>query len=119
MLRLFPAQLLTAVALLGGCVHSVATVTAPAENVPWETLAPGFERRYYRPGGDYALTQFVALRIDPAFYAFRAQYRSGEPLNLAGWRNVLPGAVAFINANYFDPDNHALGLVVADGVAYG
>jgi len=119
MLRLLPAHLITAAALLGGCVHSVATVLAPTENITWETLAPGFERRFYRPGRDYALTQFVALRIDPTAFTFRAHYRSGDPLNLADWRKVLPGAVAFINANYFDPDNHALGLVVADGVAYG
>ncbi len=119
MLRLLPAQLITAAVLLGGCIHAQMTATAPAESATWETLAPGFERRYYRPGGDYVLTQLVALRIDPLQYSFSAHYRPEAPLNLAGWRDALPGAVAFINANYFDPQNRALGLVVADGVAYG
>jgi exopolysaccharide biosynthesis protein len=59
------------------------------------------------------------LRIDPAYFTFRAHYRPGEPLTLAGWRDTLPGAVAFINGNFFDTQNHALGLVVADGGVYG
>ena len=119
MLRLLPAQLITAAALLAGCIHAPITVTAPADSSAWETLAPGFERRFYRPGGDYPLTQLIALRIDPFLYSFSAHYRPGAPLNLSEWRAALPGAVAFINANYFDPDNRALGLVVVDGVAYG
>lgn len=85
----------------------------------WETLAPGLERRMLRPGNDYPLTQFTVLRIDPALYAFRAHYRPAEPLGLQGWRDLLPDAVAFINANFFDPQGYALGLIVADGVVYG
>ena len=117
--RLLPAQLLTAIALLAGCVTAPAMVGTPTGSVIWETLAPGMERRFYSPGGEYGLTQFVALRIDPLQYTFSAHYRPGAPLSLTGWRDALPGAVAFVNANYFDPENHALGLVVADGVPYG
>jgi uncharacterized protein YigE (DUF2233 family) len=124
--RLFPAQLITVVALLGGCFNpgsatpvSVPTATLSNPDAAWETLAPGFERRFYRPGGDYPLTQFVALRIDPALYAFRVHYRPGAPLALDGWRDQLPGAVTFANANFFDTERRALGLVVADGVPYG
>ncbi len=100
-------------------MHPTVTVVAPTESAAWETLAPGFERRFYRPGGDYPLTQLVAVRIDPSLYAFSAHYQPGSPLNLSGWRDALPGAVAFINANYFDPQNRALGLVVVDGVVFG
>lgn len=85
----------------------------------WETLAPGIERRIYRPGADYALTQFTALRIDPALNEFRVHYRAGEPLHVFGWRDLLPDANAFINANFFDHDDHILGLLVSDGVVYG
>jgi Phosphodiester glycosidase len=117
--RLLPAQVLTAIALLAGCMNTPANVGTPTGSAVWETVAPGLERRYYHPGGDYGLTQFIALRIDPLQYTFSARYRPGAPLNITGWRDALPGAVAFINANYFDPENHALGLVVADGVPYG
>jgi exopolysaccharide biosynthesis protein len=77
------------------------------------------EHRAYRPGGDYSLTQFVALRIDPSLYTFRTHYRPTAPLNLQDWRNQLPGAVAFVNANFFDPQGYALGLIIADGIVYG
>jgi uncharacterized protein YigE (DUF2233 family) len=112
-----PAQLITAAALLGGCVAPAAPT--PEALTTWETLAPGLERRFYRPGGDYTLTQFVAARIDPALFTFRVHYRPDNPLNLMRWREALPGAVAIINANFFDAQHHALGLVVSDGIVYG
>ncbi len=117
--RLLPAQMIAALALLGGCLSPSASALVPTASIGWELLAPGLERRILRPGIDYPLTQFIALRIDPQQYSFSAHYRPGEPLSLNGWRDALPGAVAFVNANYFDPEHHALGLVVSDGVAYG
>jgi hypothetical protein len=121
--RLLPAQLITMVALIGGCFNPGSAAPTPptttADNAAWETLAQGLERRFYRPGGDYPLTQFVALRIDPSLYTFRAHYRPGEPLTLDGWWDQLPGAFAFVNANFFDAQRYATGLVVTDGVSYG
>lgn len=118
--RLLPAQVLAAAALLGGCFTPTAALpTATAAVARWETLAPGLERRFYRPGGDYPLTQFIALRIDPAVYTFRVHYRPGAPLTLERWSAALPDAVAFVNANFFDAEGQALGLVVADGAAFG
>lgn len=120
--RLSP--LLTLVSLVSGC-----TLGAPPANTPvptldpssssWEMLAPGLERRILQPGGDNALTQFLVLRVDPMLYTFRAHYRPGDPLTLAGWRDSLPGAAAFINANFFDTARNAIGLIVADGAAFG
>jgi uncharacterized protein YigE (DUF2233 family) len=117
-LRLLPAQLLVAAALLGGCLAPARTIT-PTASPDWEVLAPGLERRFYRPGGDYPLTQLIALRVDPTYYSFRVHYRPGEPLTVDGWSDALPSAAAFVNANFFDAQNQALGLVVADGAAYG
>lgn len=91
---------------------------APAAN-GWETLAPGLERRVYLPDADNLLSQIIVVRIDPALYSFRAHYRPGEPLNLLHWREALPEAVAFINANFFTPEFNILGLLVADGVVHG
>jgi uncharacterized protein YigE (DUF2233 family) len=104
-----------------------ATATPPADptadTLPiggaWEILASGLERRLYRPGSDYPLTQFTALRVDPSLYTFRAHYRPAQPLTLQGWHELLPDAVAFVNANFFDPQGNALGLIVADGLVYG
>ena len=59
------------------------------------------------------------LRIDPDLYTFRAHYQPDSPQHLDSWRDSLPGAVAFVNANFFHPDNSLLGLLVADGMVYG
>lgn len=40
-------------------------------------------------------------------------------MTLAGWQAALPGALAFVNANFFDHDNRVLGLLVSDGAVYG
>ena len=116
---LFAGITLLAAIILNGCVAPTSPVINATNTSGWKTLAPGLEQRSYRPGSDYPLTQIVALRIDPAYYRFRVHYRPGSPLNLSVWRAELPGAVAFVNANYFDPQYQALGLVVADGVTYG
>jgi len=84
----------------------------------WEMLAPGLERRAYTPP-DNGFGTLIALRIDPNLYALRAHNRPGAPLTLDQWRGTLPDAVAFVNANFFDPQDNALGLVIADGIAYG
>lgn len=114
--RLILTHIMTAVTLLAGCVpNGFNGATQGTPGSAWELLAPGLERRVYRT----TLTQFVILRIDPNQYLFRVHYRPGAPLDIDQWNDALPGAVAFVNGNYFDKENHALGLVVADGVVYG
>lgn len=121
--------LVTLATLIGGCAGwppprptLVVPTTTPepaASESGWETLAPGLERRVFRPGGQNMLTSFLALRLDPALYSLRAHYQPGQPLDALGWQAALPGAAAFVNANFFNPENQILGLLVADGVVYG
>lgn len=84
----------------------------------WETLAVGLERRTYTPDNN-SFGEIVAVRIDPAYYTFRAHYQAGDPLSLVSWQDNLAGAVAIINANFFDPNYDVLGVLVADSVTYG
>jgi exopolysaccharide biosynthesis protein len=84
----------------------------------WESVSPGLERRRYLPS-DNALTQMIALRIDPTRYTFRAHYQPGQPLTASQWLDALPEAIAIINANFFTRENTALGLVVTDGIVHG
>ena len=79
---------------------------------------PGLERRTIRPNNSI-LVSFTALRIDPAYFTFRAHYRAGDPLSVSGWHDALPDAVALINANFFNQDNRILGMLVSDGVVSG
>ncbi|NDJ61413.1 MAG: phosphodiester glycosidase family protein [Chloroflexi bacterium] len=119
--------LIAAASVLSSCFPSGTALSDPTPTgsvgataqPTWTTLAPGLEQRTYRPGGDYPLTQFTALRIDPALYTFRPHYRPGAPLSLNGWQAALPDAHALINANFFDPQNRALGLLVVDGAVFG
>jgi hypothetical protein len=106
-----------------GCVMAsrlpTAAVPTPTPDTSgWRILAPGLEQRSYRPEGNL-LGELYVLRIDPNLYTFRAHYRPGTPLNLSAWQNELRGAVAFVNANFFDEQGHILGMLVADGVVYG
>lgn len=121
------SSLLTAATLLSGCLQPAISAITPSPEVTqvdsesngWEMLSPGLERRVLFPGGNYPLTQFTVIRIDPAQFAFRVHYRPGEPLSLAEWRDALPDAVGFINANFFDAQAQILGLLISDGVSYG
>lgn len=85
----------------------------------WETIRPGMERRVYLPD-DSPGVSLMALRIDPARYEFRAHYTPGERLSSGQWLLTTPGAVAFINANFFNSERMIVdGLLVSDGRRYG
>lgn len=114
--------------LVAGCTLATvptATPTPPPTATPapaangWETLAPGLERRIYAPEADNLLSQLLILRIDPALYTFRAHYVPGEPKHLIQWRQELPDAAVFVNANFFTPEHTVVGWLVADGAAAG
>jgi hypothetical protein len=94
-------------------------VTDSEAELEWEVLAPGLERRTIQPLAESRLADMVTLRIDPTLYTFRAHYQPDDPLTVPEWRLTLPDASAFVNANFFDPENQILGLLVSDGQVYG
>jgi exopolysaccharide biosynthesis protein len=98
-------------------IPSVAP-TVDIDTDGWETIAAGFEKRTYIPD-DKELAQMLVYRIDPTQYRFRAIYRAGDPLSITEWTQVEPDAFAIINANFYDPQNNVLGLLVSDSVSYG
>jgi len=97
-------------------------IEIPSEAIPstdeWETIAEGLETRVYIPN-EADLLQMRVLRIDPTRYQFRAIYEAGNPLRLSEWVQAEPDAHIIINANFFDPQHHILGLLVSDGQVYG
>ena len=123
-IRLFMLWFLTA--SLTACNASIELL-ATAGPVPaadaspiadWRVLEPGLSWRTIVPHGD-ELAQLNVLRIDPARFRFRAVYRAGEPLSLAGWQAQETNAIALINANFFDSQYRALGMVISDGQKHG
>lgn len=98
---------------------AVPTPTAIASTDAWQTLETGIEQRFYRPAQGLPFTRLLAVRIDPGQVDFRVHYRAGEPLFAGGWREELPDAALFINANFFDSSDYITGRLIADGVTYG
>lgn len=125
------SSLVTLVSLLAGCIANAPRISSPSEQttaVPtqsdgsaglWTLLANGLESRTWRPPGTSGLSGFSAVRIDPGYYTFRVHYSPGAPRTVSEWRDALPGAAVIVNANFFDPQFNALGLIVSDGVASG
>lgn len=96
----------------------VELIPTPAQSV-WQPLVAGLEKRVYFPPPENEVTKVTALRIDYTAFTFRVHYRPGAPLTIRQWAEVLPGAVAFVNVNFFDESGNALGLLVSDGQTYG
>jgi uncharacterized protein YigE (DUF2233 family) len=128
-------MMIAALSTLGGCMNpngaytllpsssatpipTLPTLTHTPSTTTWETVAPGLERRSYVPNNRNS-AQLYVVRIDPAYYTFRAHYRPGEPLSVEGWQQELPNAVAIINTNFFERDHRILGLLISDQVVYG
>lgn len=118
--------ILTACTLSTAQVAQVITPTDPpqvaasptADYETWQMIAPGLEQRIYIPE-DTEILAMVALRIDPTQYQFRVHYTPGDASSLTEWLDQLPEPVALVNANFFDPQNNALGLLVSDGQVFG
>lgn len=113
-------------AILTACGASIDLLTealptkaiAATNAAAWQEIAPGLEWRTIVPDGD-ELAQLKVVRIDSEQYRFRALYRPGQALSLRQWRSLEPGASVIVNANFFNPDYRALGLVVSDGAVFG
>ena len=116
--------------LLPACnLQSISTQLPPAIASPiatdtndeadgWETISDGLEWRIYVPDSG-ELVQLYVIRIALEKFRFRALYREGDPLRINDWQAIEPDADVIINANFFDPDNNVIGLLVSDGVVYG
>ncbi len=94
------------------------TATPAPTSDGWDTLQEGLSARRFTPFNNL-LGQVIALRIDPTRFTFKAHYRPTQPLLLDAWRESLGAPIVMINANFFDVNGYALGLVVSEGQFYG
>lgn len=92
---------------------------APSPEPRWELIAPGAERKFVQPPNFGPFASVVIHRFDPTLIRFSAHYSPSAPLWISDWHSQTPGAVAFINANFFDPSGSPLGLVISAGTPYG
>lgn len=116
LLRVFlPVVSLCACGLTELMMAATPTPTPTPDPNAWHDMGEGLQHRNYRLEGEFPAV-FTLLRVDPSRYQFRVHYRAGDPLTIQQWREVLPDALAFVNANFFDEADNALGLLVADSV---
>ena len=95
-------------------IPSNSLITPNTPDSDWRELLPGLEQRTL-DSQDGAPAEITALRIDPTLFTFRAHYQAGNPYSLTEWRTVTESAVGFVNANFFDPQYRAQGLLIVDG----
>lgn len=124
------SRLLIAISLLVLCgcsiVEPAPTVATPptvmprpaATSVPrdtgWQSIGPGVEYRELKIEQGDRSDRLRIARIDPAQTRFRVLYDPDRPRRVSEWLSES-NALAAVNGNFFDPQNHALGLVIQDG----
>ncbi|MFQ3535946.1 MAG: phosphodiester glycosidase family protein [Aggregatilineales bacterium] len=101
-----------------------ATPTLPSVLEPnWNPIQPDFPGAAWRTftfrNFQGASVGVVVVRIDPRLSTLRVHHLPGQARTIQQWQQLLPNALAIVNANYFDTNNRPLGLVVADGGFFG
>ncbi|MBX3061602.1 MAG: phosphodiester glycosidase family protein [Anaerolineae bacterium] len=99
----------------------VAPTVVPTIDANWNQLSAGINWRVitFRAPSSGQVASVLVTRIDPRYARFKVYYQAGAVRNIQQWQSVLPGAVAIVNANFFDTQNRPLGLVASDGILTG
>ena len=111
-------------ALVSGCGLGPTLPAPMATHTPepppgqWQTILPGLEYRELPVTIDQHSDRLRLARADPGQLRFRVVYQPAEPRRVSGWLEK-EGAALAVNGGYFDPDNHALGLIIHDGIMSG
>jgi uncharacterized protein YigE (DUF2233 family) len=99
-------------------VTRAPTVTPVPPDTGWRAVAPGIEYRELRIEIGAQADRLRIARVDPAQARLRVVYDPESPRRVSEWL-LSTQAQLVINGNYFDPQNQALGLIIADGVRAG
>jgi uncharacterized protein YigE (DUF2233 family) len=94
------------------------TTTPVPPDTGWRLSAPGIEYRELRVTVEDRSDRVRLARIDPTQTRLRVVYDPASPRRVSEWL-VSTQAQLVINGNYFDPQQRALGLIVADGARTG
>ena len=95
-------------------IASRPSATPMPTDTGWQLISPGIEYRELRVTLDDRSDRLRLARIDPAQTRLRVLYDPDRPRRVSEWLSASNAIVA-VNGNFFDPQNHALGLVIADG----
>jgi uncharacterized protein YigE (DUF2233 family) len=90
------------------------TATPMPRDTGWQSIAAGVEYREIKIEQGDRSDRLRLARIDPAQTRLRVLYNPDRPRRVSEWLSESNALVA-LNGNFFDPQNHALGLVIQDG----
>ena len=90
------------------------TATPVPPDTGWQNVASGVEYRELGIKDDRRSERLKMVRVDPAQTHLRVLYNPDQPQRVSAWL-AQSGAQVAVNGNFFDPQNHALGLVIQDG----
>jgi len=118
-----------ALALLTGCADSGAVapvasaepsprVTPAPQDTGWQTVSAGIEIRELDVTHQAGRDRLHIARVDPSLAAFEVRYTPGDARRLDEWLNAEQARLV-INGGFFDPNAHALGLLISDGRSFG
>ncbi len=108
---------------------AVRSTVQPTSNVPtaiptldenWNSLGAGAQwRRLTFRSSDNRDIGVVVVRLDPQTTTFKVIHNPGQSKLIQDWRLALPGALAIVNASFFDQSNNPIGLLAVDGNVTG
>ena len=95
-------------------ITQAPTVTPVPLDTGWRTIAMGIDYRELRVTINERSDRLRIARVDPSHTRVRVLYAPDSPRRVSEWL-ISSQAQLAINGNYFDPQNRALGLIIADG----
>ncbi len=105
------------IVLLGAsCIRTNTTPTPPQgfdQQIEWQQLQPGLERRIYRSNEAEAPYEFIAYRLNTKLFQLNLQH-SQAPKRLQDWHKDSQ-AILSINGAYFTEDMTPTGLFIDNG----
>jgi uncharacterized protein YigE (DUF2233 family) len=102
------------IAELSPAVVAPPTATPMPRDTDWQSIAPGVEYRELKIEQGDRSDRLRLARIDPAQTRLRVLYDPDRPRRVSEWL-AQSNALVAVNGNFFDPQNHALGMVIEDG----
>ncbi len=97
-----------------------APTVIPTLDENWNSLSGGVQwRRLTFRTSDNQDVGALVVRVDPSMATFKVIYTPGQSKLIQDWRLALPGALAIVNASFFDTSNNPIGLLAVDGTVMG
>lgn len=94
------------------------TATPPAYDGRWRALTPAIELMLLQGHSNGFDERLIVTRVDLRHAVLRVLYDPLTPRTTRDWQRDV-GADLVINGGFFDEENRATGLLIADGRAFG